>query len=53
MNVNCYATDRMNIPTNNPIARGANIIHWVLRYGITATLFKLSLHDSCTFGFEE
>ena len=32
VNVNCYATDRMNMPTNNPIARGANIIHWVLRF---------------------
>ena len=32
VNVNCYATDRMKMPTNNPIARGANIIHWVLRF---------------------
>jgi hypothetical protein len=29
------------------------IIHWVLRYDMTATLFKLSLHNSCPFGFEE
>ncbi|XP_048732757.2 carnitine O-palmitoyltransferase 1, liver isoform-like isoform X2 [Ostrea edulis] len=30
--VNCYATDRKDLPTNNQIARAANLIHFVLRF---------------------
>lgn len=30
--VNCYATDRKDLPTNNQIARAANLIHFVLRW---------------------
>lgn len=32
MKVNCYATDRKDQPTNNQLARAANMIHYVLRW---------------------
>lgn len=30
--VNCYATDRKDQPTNNQLARAANMIHYILRF---------------------
>ncbi|XP_052106150.1 carnitine O-palmitoyltransferase 1, liver isoform-like [Mytilus californianus] len=32
VNVNCYATDRLNIPSTKQKARGATLIHWILRF---------------------
>lgn len=32
VNVNCYATDRLNIPSTDPLARGASLIYWILSF---------------------
>lgn len=32
VNVNCYATDRKDLPTTNRVARASNLIHYVLSF---------------------